>query len=559
MAHASDPRPASSAPPAAAPPTTAAPGPLPPARGDRSADRTDRRPGRLAAAVAGVAAAALALGAGELVAGLDSRLRSPIEAVATEVIDRAPRPVERFAIETFGSNDKQVLVIGILALSAVFGAVLGIVARRRPLAGPIGMAAFGLLGVLASLGTPNATAVAAVPSVAAAVAGALALRLLVPTPAVAPLADGAGDGARPPAPLTRGGVGSRRAFLGLTAAVTASAAVAAAGGRALRGRFSAAESRAGVTLPRPAAPLPPIPATAEAGVEGIAPFVTPNRDFYRVDTALIVPQVRAEDWTLSVTGMVDEPFELTYAELGDLDIVEADITMTCISNQVGGNLVGNARWLGVLTRDLLDRARPQRRADQLVGRSTDGYTCGFPIEAAYDRPCLVAIGMNGEPLPLRHGFPARLVTPGIYGYVGSTKWLTELEVTTFDAFDQYWVPRGYAEQAPIKTMARIDTPRSFESVAAGRVMVGGVAWAQTRGISAVEIRIDDGDFEPAVLADDVARETWRQWRYEWDATPGRHDLTVRAVDGTGERQIEERAEPLPDGASGWMSLVVNVA
>jgi DMSO/TMAO reductase YedYZ molybdopterin-dependent catalytic subunit len=558
MAHASDPHPSPTPAAADAPPPAVAPGPLPPARGERSADGTARRPGRVAAAVAGVAAAALALGTGELVAGLDARLRSPIEAVATEVIDRAPRPVERFAIETFGTNDKLVLVVGILVLSAVFGAVLGIVARRRPLAGPVGMAAFGLLGVLASLGTPNATAVAAVPSVAAAVAGALALRLLVPAPATAAGGDDAGDRDRPPDPLTRGGVGSRRAFLGLTAAVTASAALAAASGRALRGRFSAAESRAGVTLPRPAAPLPPIPATAEAGVEGIAPFVTPNRDFYRVDTALIVPQVRAEDWTLSVTGMVEEPFELTYAELSDLDIVEADITMTCISNQVGGSLVGNARWLGVLTRDLLDRARPQRRADQLVGRSTDGYTCGFPIEAAYDRPCLVAIGMNGEPLPLRHGFPARLVTPGIYGYVGSTKWLTELEVTTFDAFDQYWVPRGYAEQAPIKTMARIDTPRSFESVAAGRVMVGGVAWAQTRGISGVEIRIDDGDFEPAVLAGEVARETWRQWRYEWDATPGRHELTVRAVDGTGERQTEERAEPLPDGASGWMSLVVNV-
>jgi DMSO/TMAO reductase YedYZ molybdopterin-dependent catalytic subunit len=561
MARDSDPHPSPTvAAPAAAdaPPPAVASGPLPPARGERSADGTARRPGRVAAAVAGVAAAALALGTGELVAGLDARLRSPIEAVATEVIDRAPRPVERFAIETFGTNDKLVLVVGILALSAVFGAVLGIVARRRPLAGPVGMAAFGLLGVLASLGTPIATAVAAVPSMAAAVAGALALRLLVPAPATAAGGDDSVDRDRPPDPLTRGGVGSRRAFLGLTAAVTASAALAAASGRALRGRFSAAESRAGVTLPRPAAPLPPIPATAEAGVEGIAPFVTPNRDFYRVDTALIVPQVRAEDWTLSVTGMVEEPFELTYAELSNLDIVEADITMTCISNQVGGNLVGNARWLGVLTRDLLDRARPQRRADQLVGRSTDGYTCGFPIEAAYDRPCLVAIGMNGEPLPLRHGFPARLVTPGIYGYVGSTKWLTELEVTTFDAFDQYWVPRGYAEQAPIKTMARIDTPRSFESVAAGRVMVGGVAWAQTRGISGVEIRIDDGDFEPAVLAGEVARETWRQWRYEWDATPGRHDLTVRAVDGTGERQTEERAEPLPDGASGWMSLVVNV-
>ncbi len=556
MAHDADPPPATTPSPFTAtdPAPAGAPGPLPRARGDRSAGGTTARPtGRLRAAVGGLLAAGVALGVGELVAGLDSRLRSPVEAVATEVIDRVPKPVERFAIETFGSNDKLALVIGILSLSAVFGVLLGLAARRRPLVGTVGMGAFGLLGVVASLGTPNATAIAALPSVAAAVAGALALRLLVPAPI--PASEPALSSA---APLTRGGLGSRRAFLGVAAAAAAGAALAGAGGRALRGRFSAAESRASVRLPRAAAPLPPIPASAGAGVEGVTPFVTSNRDFYRVDTALLVPQVRAEDWTLSVTGMVDEPFELTYAELSDLDIVEADITMTCISNQVGGNLVGNARWLGVLTRDLLDRARPQGRADQLVGRSTDGYTCGFPIEAAYDRPCLVAIGMNGEPLPLRHGFPARLVTPGIYGYVGSTKWLTELEVTTFDAFDQYWVPRGYAEKAPIKTMARIDAPRSFESVAAGRVMVGGVAWAQTRGIRAVEIRIDDGDFEPTVLADEVARETWRQWRYEWDATPGRHDLTVRAVDGLGERQTEERAEPLPDGASGWMSLVVNV-
>ena len=319
------------------------------------------------------------------------------------------------------------------------------------------------------------------------------------------------------------------------------------------------QPRANVTLPRPAHPLPAVPAGVEAGVEGIAPFVTPNRDFYRVDTALIVPQVRAEDWTLSVTGMVDEPFELTYAELVDLDVVEADITMTCVSNTVGGDLVGHARWVGVPARDLLDRARPRRGADQLVGRSTDGYTCGFPLEAAYDRPCLVAIGMNGEPLPLRHGFPARLVTPGIYGYVGSTKWLTELEVTTFAAFDQYWVARGYAAEAPIKTMARIDTPRSLESVAAGRVVVGGVAWAQTRGIEAVEIRIDDGEFQPVQLADELTTESWRQWRFDWDATPGRHDLTVRATDGTGTTQTEGRADVVPDGASGWMSLVVTVS
>jgi DMSO/TMAO reductase YedYZ molybdopterin-dependent catalytic subunit len=301
-----------------------------------------------------------------------------------------------------------------------------------------------------------------------------------------------------------------------------------------------------------------VPGGVEAGVDGIAPFVTANRDFYRIDTALIVPQVRAEDWTLRLTGMVERPFELTYGELSELDIVEADITMTCVSNPVGGDLVGHARWLGVLTRDLLDRAGVRRGADQVVGRSVDGYTCGFPLSAAYDRPALVAIGMNGEPLPLRHGFPARLVTPGLYGYVGATKWLTEIEVTTFDAFDQYWVPRGYGAEAPIKTMTRIDTPRSFETVAAGPVVVGGVAWAQTRGIEAVEISVDGGEFEPVQLADELTAESWRQWRYEWDATPGRHDLVVRAVDGTGVTQTEERAEVLPDGASGWMSLVVTV-
>ena len=539
-----------------------APAPAPGTSPDpRPAGTTDRLPatraagrgrvaGRAAAGAAGLVAAGLALGTGELVAGLDDRLRSPVEAVAVEVIDRAPRPLERFAIETFGTNDKLVLVVGVVVLSAVFGVLLGLVARRRPRTAALGMACFGAAGVLASWSAPAAAALAPLPSALAAVAGVVALRLLVP-PAGGPVA-------LPPSPLTRGGVGSRRAFLGVTAAVAASAALAGAGGRALRGRFSAAASRAGVTLPRPARPLPPVPPSVEAGVEGIAPFVTPNRDFYRIDTALIVPQVRAEDWTLSVTGMVDEPYELTFAELCALDVVEADITMTCVSNQVGGDLVGNARWLGVLTRDLLDRARPQRRADQLVGRSTDGYTCGFPVAAAYDRPCLVAVGMNGEPLPLRHGFPARLVTPGLYGYVGSTKWLTELEVTTFAAFDQYWVPRGYARQAPIKTMARIDTPRSLEQVPAGEVVVGGVAWAQTRGIRAVEVRIDDGDFAPAELAAELAAETWRQWRYVWRATPGRHDITVRAVDGTGEAQPEERTDPLPDGATGWMTLAVTV-
>jgi DMSO/TMAO reductase YedYZ molybdopterin-dependent catalytic subunit len=539
------------------------PRPIPFARPEpRSTERGSGAPGAGApsAALAGLVSAGAALGAGELVAGIDGALASPVEAVASEVIDRAPRAVERFAIETFGSNDKLALVIGILAFSAVFGAVLGVVSRRRPRVGILGLVAFAAVGVLASASAADRTLAAGVPSVVAGVVGAVCLRALVRSAPQHAAVEA--PRATPAIPMpSGGGLGSRRAFLGVTVAVAAAGAFAAAGGRALRSRFSAAESRANVVLPRatrPGPPLPPAGTGVEVGVPGVAPFVTPNADFYRVDTALVVPQVRAEDWTLRVTGMVDEPFELTFADLLDRELVEADITMTCVSNPVGGDLVGHARWLGVLTRDLLDQARPRRGSDQLVGRSADGYTCGFPLPAVYDRDCIVAVGMNGEPLPLKHGFPARLVTPGLYGYIGSTKWLTELEVTTFGAFDQYWVRRGYADRAPIKTMARIDTPRSLERVPAGAVAVGGVAWAQTRGIDAVELRIDDGPFRPARLADALNDDSWRQWRFDWDATPGRHTLTVRAVDGTGTTQTEERADVVPDGASGWMSLVVTV-
>ena len=526
--------------------------------------------GAPAAALAGLVSAGAALGAGELIAGIDDGLASPVEAVAGEVINRVPRSVERFAIETFGSNDKLALVIGIVAFSALFGIVLGVVSRRRPRVGALGLAAFAAVGVLASAAGPHVSLTAGLPSVVAGLVGVLCLGSLVArAPSRAARVPTTRDNGAPPAASTaaaaamplRGGVASRRAFLGMTAAVAAAGAFAAAGGRALRSRFSAAESRANVVLPsaaRPGPPLPPAATGVEVGVPGVAPFVTPNADFYRVDTALLVPQVRAEDWVLAVTGMVDEPFELTFDELLDRDLIEADITMTCISNPVGGDLVGHARWLGVLTRELLDESRPQAGADQLVGRSVDGYTCGFPLSAAYDRDCIVAVGMNGEPLPLKHGFPARLVTPGLYGYIGSTKWLTELEVTTFDAFDQYWVRRGYADRAPIKTMARIDTPRSLERVAAGPVAVGGVAWAQSRGVEAVEVRVDNGRFRPAQLAEALNRDSWRQWRFDWEAVPGRHTLTVRAVDGRGETQTETRADIVPDGASGWMSLVVTV-
>jgi DMSO/TMAO reductase YedYZ molybdopterin-dependent catalytic subunit len=335
-------------------------------------------------------------------------------------------------------------------------------------------------------------------------------------------------------------------------------------GRAVARRFSAAASRANVRLPRARAPLPPAPANVEVGVEGVSPFFTPNAAFYRIDTALTVPQVPTEGYELTVSGMVDQPLRLSFDDLLAREVVERDITLTCVSNTIGGELVGNARWLGVRLDDLLAEAGVRPDADQVVGRSVDGYTCGFPLEAATDgRDALVAFGMNGEPLPLAHGFPVRLVIPGLYGYTSATKWLTEIELTRFDRFQQYWVPRGYADRAPIKLMSRIDSidglgtlDRSADGIAA----IGGVAWAQTRGISGVEVQIDDGEWRPAELGAASSDDTWRQWAYRWrSSTTGRTSIRCRAIDGDGVIQTAERSEPLPDGASGHHQIVVFVA
>jgi DMSO/TMAO reductase YedYZ molybdopterin-dependent catalytic subunit len=302
-----------------------------------------------------------------------------------------------------------------------------------------------------------------------------------------------------------------------------------------------------------------VPGGADLGVEGVAPFVTPNSDFYRIDTALLVPQVRTEGWTLRVHGMVDRELELTFDELLARDLVEADVTLACVSNEVGGDLVGNARWLGARLDDLLREAGVQRGATQVVPRSADGFAAGFPTQVAMDgRDALVAVGMNGEPLPLEHGFPARLVVPGLYGYVSATKWLTEIELTRLGDFDSYWVRRGWAKEAPIKTQSRIDTPRSGASLRTGRVPVAGVAWAQSRGIRTVEVRVDDGPWRPARLGAGVGDDTWRQWVYDWDVHEGNHTLAVRATDGDGDTQTGEREAPIPSGATGWHTIEVSV-
>jgi DMSO/TMAO reductase YedYZ molybdopterin-dependent catalytic subunit len=519
-------------------------------------------------ALSGFVAVCVALGIGEFAAGLVGDWRSPVEAVAETVIDNAPKPITRFGIETFGDNDKPALIVGILVVLAVVGVIIGVVSRRHPRIAVAIFGVFALVGAAASQQVYGATLAAIIPSLAAGAAGATTLlalrRLALSPPPLAETSAPANKLADAPdstgaSAIDRAGWGDRRAFLGLAAGLAGIAAVGAAGGRALRERFSAVASRAALVLPAAIRTPGPVPAGVEAGIEGMRPFVTPNADFYRVDTALVVPQVRAEDWQLRIHGMVDQELRLDFDELCQRGLIEADITMTCVSNQLNGDLIGHARWSGVPLRQLLDEVGVDPAADQLVGRSVDGYTCGFPVEAAGDRTALVAVGMNGEPLPLIHGFPARLITPGLYGYIGSTKWLTEIELTTFADFDQYWVPRGYADRAPIKTMTRIDVPRSGTIVPPGPAMIAGTAWAQTRGISQVEVKIDDADWRVADLADELNVESWRQWRFPWDATPGARRVSVRATDGNGQLQTDERRPILPDGASGWVTQLITVA
>ena len=322
-------------------------------------------------------------------------------------------------------------------------------------------------------------------------------------------------------------------------------------GRRVRSGGASETARRRVTIPRPTTARP-VPARQPFTVPGLSPYVTPNDDFYRIDTALTIPQVDVDSWRLDVTGLVDRPFSIGYDELLALDSVEESVTLQCVSNEVGGNLVGNAVWQGVPLELLLDRAGVQADATQIVGRAVDRWTAGFPTDLAHDgRVAMVAYAMNGEPLPSRHGFPARLVVAGLYGYVSATKWLSEIELTTWDSFDGYWISRGWAKEGPIKTASRIDVPRSSATVRPGRTPIAGVAWAPQRGIAAVEVRIDDGEWERCRLGDVASENTWVQWLYEWDATPGEHVVMVRAIDADGATQTSEVRAPAPDGATGW--------
>ncbi|WP_354351764.1 molybdopterin-dependent oxidoreductase [Pseudarthrobacter sp. PvP090] len=528
------------------------------------------------AAAAGVVAVGTGLALGELAAGLVSPSLSPVTAVGGAVIDAVPPGVKDWAISLFGTADKTALLGGMGLLIAALAALSGIVELRRRFAGVAVIAVFGAAGLAAVLGRSELTGNAIAAPLLAAAVGMILLRWLIrrlgewQTDAGSNAGPDAGSNtgpdAGPDAGPPPGGTDpaaqppSRRRFLqalGGTAAAAAAAGVLAA---TFRGAAAVVnEVRSKLTLPVPASPAPPIPAGAEVRLDGVGPLVTPNKDFYRIDTALRVPVVDPGQWTLKVTGRVEKEISLDFAALLAKPLIERHVTIACVSNEVGGDLIGNARWLGWPVRELLALAGPKDGADMVLSRSADGWTAGTPLEVLTDnRDALLAIGMNGEPLPLEHGFPVRLVVPGLYGYVSATKWVTELKVTRFADDAGYWTPRGWSERGPIKTSSRIDVPRAGRPVSAGTVAFGGVAWAQHTGIGRVELRVNRGAWQEAQLAPGISRDTWYQWKLELPLTPGQYEVQVRATDLNGDAQVEERAPVVPNGATGYHTVRVDV-
>jgi DMSO/TMAO reductase YedYZ molybdopterin-dependent catalytic subunit len=494
---------------------------------------------RLGTAV-GVVSVLAAVAAGHLVAGLVDPDASPVLAVANSVRDLSPPSVTEYAIGNLGDAKKALLFGGIAVVLVVVGAVAGLVSRRRVLPGLAVAAAVGVVGFVTVLGQPNVGLVGMLAPAASLVAGVGVFRwlhLLAARPST--------------------GSAARRRFLLTSGGVAVGAGVSGGVGQLLAGRTGVDASRAGLGRIEPAVPAPPIPSGADFVSDGTPTFLTSNRDFYRVDTALArIPAVPAQDWRLRVHGMVDRERVYSFADIRSRPLTARTITMTCVSNEVGGPYVSTATFVGVPLRELLAEAGVRPGADQLLSTSADGWTAGTPVEAVLDsrRGAMLAIGMNGEPLPLEHGFPARLVVPGLYGFVSATKWVVDLELTRFVDREAYWVSRGWGRRAPIKTQSRIDSPRGFATMPAGRVTVAGVAWAQHVGIQRVEVRVDGGPWREAELAGEVNVWTWRMWRVEVQLDPGTHRAEVRATDRRGHTQPATRATPIPDGATGWHSV-----
>ena len=514
---------------------------------------------RLPYALFGVLATLVGMAAGHLVAALMDPASSPVLAVGSQVIDLTPTPLKEYAIRQFGSNDKPILIGSVMAGVLVLAAIAGLLARKRFARGAallvvlVGVAAF------AALNRPAAEVLDVVPSIATALAGVAALWWLVraqqrsgkPTLNSALKADD---------PDAEGATGrpSRRGVLVAAGVLAAAAALMGGAGRLVTRLRTRPQD---VDLPVAAEKASAFPAGLDDKVPDLTPFRTPNEDFYRVDTRLDVPVIDVDDWTLTIDGDVEKELTLTFADILEMPMIERDITLTCVSNSVGGPYVGGARWLGVRLTDLLDLAGVGDKADQIYSTDFDGMTISTPLALATDgRDAMLAVGMNGEALPREHGFPARLVVPGLYGFISATKWVTRITLTTYEEKSAYWTDRDWATDAPIKISSRIDTPRALSTIKKGDTFIGGVAWAQQNGgVGKVQVQIDGGAWQDATLGPSAGNDYWRQWFFPWTAESGQHNLSCRVIDGNGNTQSTARANPFPDGASGIQSVLVTVS
>ena len=509
-------------------------------------------------AAGGIAAAAVAVGVAQLLGAAFGPEADVRTAVGSAFIELTPGPVKEWAIQLFGTANKLVLSVAILVVIALLAAVAGLVERKRRPIGSAMIAIAGVVGCAAVLSRAQGSAVDVIPTVVGALCGIGTLRLLISDRLAT--TGGAGEsgeagGAGESGPPDRA---KRRSLLTL-GLIGAGVASGVAGAVITRLTSSVAGDRQQFALPEVDVPAPPIPPTVQPKNVNLPSFVTANPDFYRIDTALTVPQLSREQWELRIHGMVDREMTFRWGDLDRFEAVEQPVTLTCVSNPVGGELISTAVWTGYRVRDLLAEAGVRGDADMVLSRSIDGWTAGTPVDALTGEKAMLAVAMNGEPLPVEHGYPARLVVPGLYGYVSATKWVIDMEVTRFDRAEAYWTRLGWSARGPIKTESRIDVPRSGQDVPAGPVTFGGVAWAQDRGVRAVEVRVDgpdgEGRWQQATLGAAYSDETWRLWSLDWEARqPGPHTITVRATDNTGYTQTSERADPVPDGATGWHSV-----